>query len=220
MGRINIASIWGPSGSQGYPLPPQKQYHTKVAFPSNCRQFHTLSQTWGSLKNNSLQLQIIVKCSWNGKFLLWKRAFCHLLRMYAFCRPPSPLYASVCIFMTPPSPLLRTYLKNVPAASEAESFNLCNSKRWSFSVKMKIGWLFLEESGVLNCYCNACTYHSLTNSTFLKTRQKGVQSNSGPKCLFVFVWWHCEEAIELKGWSRRTTTGYSALSVVNSGGPL
>ena len=45
-------------------------------------------------------------------FLLWKRAFYHSLHMYAFCPShPSPLYASVCIFMTPLPPL-RTHLKS------------------------------------------------------------------------------------------------------------
>ena len=48
-----------------------------------------------------------------------------------------------------------------------------------------------------------------------ETRQKGLQSNSGPMCAFVFVCWHCGEAmqtghplIELQWW------------VVNSAGPL
>ena len=29
-----------------------------------------------------------------------------------------------------------------------------------------------------------------------ETRQKGLQSNSGPMCAFVFVCWHCREAMQ------------------------
>ena len=47
------------------------------------------------------------------------------------------------------------------------------------------------------------------------TRQKGLQSNSGPMCAFVFVCWHCGEAMQ---------TGHHIIklqcSVVNSAGPL
>ena len=50
----------------------------------------------------------------------------------------------------------------------------------------------------------------MTLFTVYRTRQKGLQIDSGPMCLLVFVCWH-REVIELKGWSRRRTTrSYSA----------
>ena len=50
----------------------------------------------------------------------------------------------------------------------------------------------------------------------IETRQNCLQSNSGPMCAFVFVCWHCGEAMQ---------TGHPLIiklqcSVVNSAGPL
>ena len=75
--------------------------------------------------------------------------------------------------------------------------------------------LLLQDVSKFNVFANKSIQKSLPElySRVLRTRQKGLQSNSGPMCLFVFICWHRGDAIELKGCRSRKELHRS---VVNS----
>ena len=69
--------------------------------------------------------------------------------------------------------------------------------------------LLLQDVSKFNVFANKSIQKSLPElySRVLRTRQKGLQSNSGPMCLFVFICWHRGEAIV--NWSPPAEESYS-----------